>query len=145
MTARPNYEQLLIDATRGRDNHEKGLATRPERALRAKRFSELRTPPWRLQLAIALTWCARTGQLDPTGDWPYERLEDGMRSARLHSKGLHLPADILIDDAIDEVLAIIERAACEHQRADEPVNWFMANIQAPMDCGACAWAPLPGA
>jgi hypothetical protein len=68
-----------------------------------------------------------------------------MRSARLHTKGLHLPDDILIDDAIDEVLAIIERAACDHQRADEPVNWFMANIQEPMDYGACAWAPLHSA
>jgi hypothetical protein len=142
MTARPNYEQLLIDATRTRDNHEKGLATRPERALRAERFADLRTPPWRLQIAIALTWCARTGQLDPSGDWPYERLEDGMRSARLRTKGLHLPDDILIDDAIDEVLAIIERAACEHQRADEPVNWFTANIEKPLVRMTPAWVLL---
>lgn len=128
MSTRPNYEQILIDATRSRDNREKGLATRPERALRAKRFAELRVPPWRLQLAIALTWCVRTGQLDATGDWPYERLEDGMRSGRLRAKEAHLPDDVLIDDAVDEVLAILERASVEHQRADEPVDWYTANI-----------------
>lgn len=141
MTATPNYEQLLIDATRSRDNREKGLATRPERALRAKRFAELRTPPWRLQLAIALTWCVRTGQLDATGEWPYERLEEGMRSGRLRVKGAQLPDDILIDDAIDEVLAILERASLEHQRADEPIDWFSVNIATPMGRMMPAWYP----
>lgn len=133
MTTAPNYERLLIDATRSRDSREKGLATRPERALRAKRFSELRTPPWRLQLAIALTWCVRTGQLDSTGGWPYERLEEGMRSGRLRAEELHLPDGILIDDAIDEVLAIIERAARAYQRADEVPDWFTANIAQPRE------------
>jgi hypothetical protein len=143
MTDRPNYEQLLIDATRSRDNREKGLATRPERALRAKRFAELRTPPWRLQLALALTWCARTGQLDPSGDWPYERLDEGMRSGRLHANGTHLPDDILIDDAIDEVLAIVARASCEHQRVDEAVDWYSANIATPSAFGGTPsrWSP----
>jgi hypothetical protein len=132
MTARPNYERLLIDATRTRDNRERGLATKPERALRAKRFAELRTPPWRLQLAITLTWCARTGQLDAAGEWPYERLDEGMRSGRLQAKGTHLPDGILIDDAIDEVLEILRRTAREHQRADEVVDWYTANIARPV-------------
>jgi hypothetical protein len=128
MTTRINYEQILIDAARTRDSREKGLATRPERALRAKRFAELRTPPRRLQLAIALTWCARTGQLDASGDWPYERLDEGMRSGRLRAKGTHLPDDILIDDAVAEVLAVLELAARQHQRADESVDWYTANL-----------------
>lgn len=143
MIATPNYEQLLIDAARSRDNREKGLATRPERALRAKRFAELRIPPWRLQLAVALTWCARTGQLDHAGDWPYERLEDGMRSGRLRAKGLHLPDDILIDGAIDGVLAIMARASREHRRADETVDWYSANIAKPLGGVTAPCARLP--
>jgi hypothetical protein len=141
MTSMPNYEQLLIDATRTRDGRERGLATRPERALRAKRFAELRTPPWRLQLAITLTWCVRTGQLDAAGDWPYERLDEGMRSGCLRSSGTHLPEDLLIDDAIHEVLGILERAARAHQRADEPVDWYTANIVAPARLRGQSWQP----
>lgn len=132
MSTAPNYEKLLIDAVRRRESRDLGLATRPERALRAKRFAELRTPPWRLQLAIALTWFARSGSPTPDGDWPYERFDEGMRSPRLRAEGKHLPDDVLIDDAIDEVLAILKRASRDHQRSDEPEDWFTTNIEIPM-------------
>jgi hypothetical protein len=60
----------------------------------------------------------------------------------LRAQGTHLPDDILIDDAIDEVVEILRRVSTARQRADEPVDWYTANIEAPLDLLSPVWVPL---
>ena len=119
---------FLVDTRRYFDSRLRDITQRPLDSLEENaQFEELRSSPWKLELARQMTYFARSN--DPLGDpWPYERF-----LAKLEAAGISLPPDLSIRDAVGEVSTDLERMSMpKTPGARASGTWFEKNIARPL-------------